>query len=165
MLFGKFWGPCWLFQIMIYGGLIWAATEHNTMQMVVQIQPRASLSLERTQITFAGPDEKRLIPSQEGPLHLTIKVRANALKSATLTILAESDLEGLGGSIPIQRVKWTAIGLVTSHGVLSRTKEQMVERYTASGIHQIRLMFALKNNGNLPPGTYVTFVNFTFTSP
>jgi hypothetical protein len=62
-------------------------------------------------------------------------------------------------------VEWTAMGSGTPHGVLSRTKEQMVERYTTSGIHQTQLMFALKNNGNLPQGTYLTFVNFTLTSP
>jgi hypothetical protein len=132
---------------------------------VVQIQPRASLSLERTQISFAGPEDQRLIPSQEGPVQLTVKVRAGAIKAATLNMLAESDLEGLGGSIPIQQVEWTAMGKGTAHGVLSRTNGQMVERYTTSGIHQTRLMFSLKNNGNLPPGTYFTFVNFTFTSP
>jgi len=165
MSLGKVWAACWLIQIMIHGGLIWAAEGRNTLQMAVQIQPRASLSLERTQITFAGPDDQGLIPSQEGPVQLTVKVRANAIKSATLNMLAESDLDGLGGSIPIQQVEWTAMGSGTAHGVLSRTNEQMVERYITSGIYQTRLMFALKNNGNLPPGTYLTFVNFTFTSP
>jgi len=165
MSFGKVWGVGWLFLTMIGGGLIWAAEDRNTLQMVVQIQPRASLSLERTQITFAGPEDQGLIPSQAGPVQLTLKVRANAIKSATLNMLAESDLEGLGGSIPIQQVEWTALGPGTSRGVLSRTNEQPVERYTTSGVHQTRLMFALKNTSNLPPGTYATFVNFTFTSP
>lgn len=165
MSFAKVWGACWFLLIMIGGSLLWAAEGRNTLQMVAQIQPRASLSLERTQITFAGPEDQRLIPSLEGPVQLTVKVRASAIKSATLNMLAESDLEGLGGSIPIQQVEWTAMGSGTAHGVLSRTNEQMVERYTTSGSHQTRLMFALKNNGNLPPGTYLTFVNFTFTSP
>ena len=165
MSFGKLWGACWFLLIMIGGGWIWAAEDRNTLQMMVQIQPRASLSLERTQISFGGPEDQGLIPSQEGPVQLTVKVRASAIKSATLNMLAESDLEGLAGSIPIQQVEWTAMGSGTAHGVLSRTNEQMVERYTTSGIHQTRLMFALKNNGNLPQGTYLTFVNFTFTSP
>lgn len=165
MSFAKSLGVCWLIHIMIYGGLIWAAENLNTLQMVVKIQPRASLSLDRTQITFAGPEDQGLIPSQEGQVHLTAKVRANAIMSATLNMMAESDLEGLAGSIPIQQVKWTAMGSGTTHGVLSRTNEQMVERYITSGIYQTSLMFALKSNGNLPPGTYLTFVNFTINSP
>ena len=68
----------WFFVMMISGGLVWAAENRNTLQMVVQIQPRASLSLERTQITFAGPEDQGLIPSQEGPVQLTVKVRASA---------------------------------------------------------------------------------------
>lgn len=165
MSFDKVLGACWFLLIMIGGGLVWAAEDRNTLQMVVQIQPRASLSLERTQISFGGPEDQGIIPSQEGPVQLTVKVRANAIKSATLNMLAESDLEGLGGTIPIQQVEWTAMGSGTTNGVLSRTDAQMVERYTTSGIHQTRMMFALKNNSNLPQGTYLTFVNFTFTSP
>ncbi len=165
MSFGKVWGACWLLLIMIGGGLVWAAEDRSTLQMVAQIQPRASLSLERTQITFAESEDQRMIPSQEGPVQLTVKVRAKAIKSAALNMLAESDLEGVGGSIPIQQVEWTALGPGTAHGVLSRTDSQMVERYNTGGIHQTRLMFALRNNGKFPPGTYATFVNFTFTSP
>jgi hypothetical protein len=164
MLFAKILIVCWLILIM-RGDLVCGAEGRNTLQIVAQIQPRASLSLTRTQITFAEPEDQRLIPSLEGPVQLTVKVRASAIKSATLNMLAESDLEGLAGSIPIQQVEWTARGSGTAHGVLSRTNEQMVERYITSGIHQTQLLFALKNNGNLPPGTYLTFVNFTFTSP
>ena len=46
MSFGKGWGACWLIQIMIYGGSVWAAEDRNILQIVAQIQPRASLSLE-----------------------------------------------------------------------------------------------------------------------
>src|SRR5208282_5632401 len=95
MSFGKVGAACCLIQIMIHGGLIWAAEGRNTLQMAVQIQPRASLSLEGTQITFADPadpDHPSLIPSREGVVQLTVKVRANAIKSATLNMLAESDL-------------------------------------------------------------------------
>ena len=165
MSYGKVLGACWLIQVMICGGSIWAAENRNTLQILVPIQPRASLSLKRTQITFAGPEDRRLIPSQEGPVQLTVKVRANAIKPATLNMMAESDLEGPGGTIPIQQIEWTAMGSGTAHGALSRTNEQMVERYITSGIYQTRLMFAMKNNGNLPPGAYLTFVNFTLTSP
>ena len=165
MSFGKVWGACWLFLMLSGGGLVWAGEDRNTLQMVAQIQPRASLSLERTHITFAGPEDQRLIPSQEGPVQLTVKVRANAIKSTSLNMLAESDLEGLGSSIPIQQVEWTATGQGTAQGVLGRTNEQMVERYITSGIHQTRVMFALRNNGDHSPGAYAAFVNFTLTSP
>lgn len=66
---------------MIGGGSLWAAEERKTLRLLAQIQPRASLSLERTQISFAGAEDQRVIPSQEGPVQLTVKVRASASRS------------------------------------------------------------------------------------
>lgn len=161
----RVWVVCWLLVIMIGANFIWAAEERKTLRLMAQIQPRASLSLDRAQISFAGTEDQGVIPSQEGPVQLTVKVRASTSRSTTLNMRAESDLEGLGGSIPIQQVEWTAKGRGTGKGTLSRTNEQMVDRWTTSGIHQTLLHFVLKNNGNLPPGRYATFVNFTLTSP
>jgi hypothetical protein len=165
MLCGKTWLACCLLVITIGGGFAWAAEQQKSIQLLTQIQPRASLSLERTPITFVGTGGRQVILTQEDPVQVTGKVRVSASRPATLNIRAESDLEGPGGSIPIQQVEWTARGSETGNGVLSRTNGQMVDRWTTSGIHQTQIQFVLKNNGNLPAGRYATFVDFTVTSP
>jgi hypothetical protein len=165
MSFSKTGVACGFLAIMIGGGSVWAAEDRKTIQVVALIQPRASLSLDRTRITFAGTEGQQTIPSQEDPVQVTAKVRANPSRPATLNMRAESDLEGLGGSIPVQQVEWTAQGSGTGRGFLSRTNEQMVGHWTASGIHQTQLQFVLQSNGTLPPGSYATVVDFTLTSP
>ncbi len=158
------WAACWLV-LLFCGDLAWAAESQSVLHMQAQIQPRASLSLSRTQISFNGGEDQPLIPSQEAPLQVTVKVRAGASRSITLNLRAESDLEGLSGAIPIDRVQWTAQGSRTSTGVLSKTGEQMVDRWTNSGIFQTLLQFALKNDGAVLPEIFSTFVDLTLASP
>ena len=146
---------------------IWLGRQktRTVLQLQAQIQPRASLSLNRTQISFNGREDQRIIPSQEDPVQVTVKVRAGPSRPITLNMRAESDLEGLSGVIPINRVQWTSQGSRTATGLLSKTGEQMVDRWTSSGIFQTLLQFALKNDGNLLPESCSTFVNFTLASP
>ena len=158
------WIACWLV-LLFCGDLAWATETRKVLQLEAQIQPRASLSLSRTQISFDGREDQRIIPSQEEPVQVTVKVRAGPSRAITLNVRAESDLEGLSGAIPIDRVQWTAQGTRTSTGVLSKTAEQMVDRWTHSGIFQTLLQFALKNDGNFLPGICSTFVDFTLASP
>ena len=65
MSLSKICGACLLLVIMLGGSFGWAAEVHKPLQLLTQIRPRASLSLERTQISFAGPEDQGLIPSQE----------------------------------------------------------------------------------------------------
>jgi hypothetical protein len=157
------WVACWLV-ILCCGDLAWAAESQSVLQMQAQIQPRASLSLSRTQISFDGSEAQPLIPSQ-APVQVTVKVRAGASRAITLNLRAESDLEGLSDAIPISQVGWTAQGSSTMSGILSTTREQVVDRWTSSGIFQTLLQFALKNDGNVPPGIFSTFVDLTLASP
>ena len=98
-------------------------------------------------------------------MQVTAKVRAGPSGPIILNVRAESDLEGLSGAIPIDRVQWTAQGSRTSTGILSKTGEQMVDRWTNSGIFQTLLQFALKNDGTFLPEICSTFVDFTIASP
>ncbi len=158
------WIACFLV-LLFCGDLAWATEVRQVLLMEAPIQPRASLSLSRTQISFDGSEGQRIIPSQEEPVQITVKVRTGPPKSVILNVRAESDLEGLSGAIPISRVQWTAQGSTTSTGVLSKTAEQIVDRWTHSGIFQTLLQFALKNDGNSLPEICSTFVDFTLTSP
>lgn len=158
------WIVCFL--VLLFCGDLAGATEtRKGLQLEARIQPRASLSLSRTQVSFDGRENQRIIPSQEEPVQVTVKVRTGPPKSVILNVRAESDLEGLSGAIPINQVQWTAQGSATSTGILSKTAEQIVDRWTHSGIFQTLLQFALKNDSNSPPEICSTFVDFTLTSP
>lgn len=164
MVPGKTLGVC-LGLLMLLGACAWAAEGRQALQLAAQVQPRASLSLNRTQITFAGDEDRATTPSREGQVQVTVKVRAGPHRAATLNMRAESDLEGPGGLIPVRQVAWTAQGAGTGNGVLSRDAAQQVSRWTSSGIHQTRLQFVLKKDGYFSPGDYQTFVNFTLSCP
>jgi hypothetical protein len=155
----------WLLAVMISGDCAWAAEQQKALQLMTNIQPRASLSLNRTQISFTSKADQRLISSQEGPVQITVKVRASASKSMTLNMRAETDLEGNNGYIPIKQVEWTTQGSKITRGSLSTSQDQMVAQWNTSGIHQTSLQFMLKNESKLPPGQHAAFVNFTLTSP
>ena len=118
------WVVCWLV-ILCCSNLAWATETRKALQLKARIQPRASLSLSRTQISFDGRADQRIIPSQEEPVQVTVKVRTGPPKSVILNVRAESDLEGLSGAILINRVQWTAQGSKTSTGTLSKTAEQI----------------------------------------
>jgi hypothetical protein len=145
-------------------GLSWAAESQKTLQLVVKIIPRASLSLDQTQITFVGYEDQKIIPSQEGPMTVMAKGRANLMNPLTLTISANSDLEGSQGRIPIQQVQWTYQGQNSKSRALSRG-DQVVGFWNKSGEHRGELQFVLKNNGSLAPGDYAGSVTLTLSSP
>ncbi len=146
-------------------GLAWGVEDHQTLQLVARIQPRVALSLDQSQLTFAGSEDQALIPAQEGAVQVTARGRAGASRPLTLTMQAASDLEGAAGSIPIQQVSWLARGGAAATGFLSRTEPQLIGRWAAGGVYTAQLQFSLRNNGSFLPGDYAAAVNFTLSSP
>jgi len=165
MLAVKVLVACWLVLLTLGPQLAGAASDRKSLQLVARIQPRASLSLNPSQITFVGSEDQPLITTLEGPVQVTVNVRASTSRPATLHMRAESDGESTGGGLPLQQVKWTAAGGEEKTGVLSQAQEQLVGRWAASGVHKTELQFVLKNDGRLLPGEYQTLVSFTLTSP
>lgn len=151
--------------LLIEAGTVWAAEDSKTIQIAAHIRPRASLTLSRTLITFAGEENQQVIQAQEGPLQVKAKGRASESQPLTLTARADSDLQGAAASIPISLVQWTAQGEGLRNGALNRFSDQLVGRWTKSGVNQGQMEFVLKNNGNLLPGDYATSVTLTLVSP
>jgi hypothetical protein len=148
-----------------YFGLAWAAEAQKTIQLLARILPRASLSLDRAQITFVGYEDQALIPSQEGPVTVMAKGRSNPMNPLTLTVRAASDLESSQGHIPIQQVKWTYQGQGSTSGALTSARDQVVGFWTKGGVNRGALQFILNNNGHLAPGDYAGAVTLTLFSP
>jgi hypothetical protein len=146
-------------------GLSWAAEAQKTIQLLARILPRASLSLDRTQITFVGYGDQAVIPSQEGPLAVMAKGRGNPMNPLTLTVRATSDLESSQGHIPIQQVQWTYQGQGSTSGALTIARDQVVGLWTKGGVNRGALQFVLNNNGHLAPGDYAGAVILTLSSP
>ena len=154
-----------LFIILIIGGTAWGVEDQKKLQLVARIQPRASLSLDRTLVTFVGNEDQSVIRAQGGPVQVTVKGRASSGQPLTLTLRSESDLESPITRLPIQQVQWRAQGNGSKNGTLNRVKEQSVSLWTDSGVHKCQIDFALKNEGNLVPGDYAASVTLTLSSP
>ncbi len=143
----------------------WAAESHKSVQMLARILPRASLSLDRSQITFVGYEDQTIIPAQEGPLRIMAKGRGSPSQPLTLTVRADADLEGGAGRIPIHQVQWQKQGKGFTSGALNRGHDQLVARWTGGGVHQGGVEFFLKNDQRLAPGDYRGAVILTLASP
>lgn len=165
-MLGFSYGWAWL-MIMVLSALdsAWAAEDCKNLQIIAHIRPRASLSLSHTQITFAGEEDQPVIPALEGAVQVTAKGRASETQPLTLTVRADSNLQGAAAEIPVSLVQWTAQGEGLRNGVLNRNRDQLVGRWTKSGVNQGQLEFVLKNNNNLVPGDYATSITLTLSSP
>lgn len=151
--------------LLVACGSAWAAEDRQSLQIIAHIRARASLSLSHTQITFAGEEDQPVIPALEGAVQVTAKGRASETQPLTLTVRADSDLQGAAGEIPISLVQWTARGDGLRNGALNRNRDQLVGRWTKSGVNQGQLEFFLQNNGKLVPGDYAASVTLTLSFP
>jgi hypothetical protein len=151
--------------LLVEVGLSWAAESQKSIQLVARILPRASLSLDRTQVTFLGYEDQAVIPNQEGPVTVMAKGRGNTTNPLNLTVRANSDLESADNRIPIQQVQWTFRGQGFTSQALQRASDQLVARWISSGVHRGELQFVLNNNGRLSPGDYTGSVTLTLSSP
>ena len=159
------WVLLLLIGLVLEIGFAWAAESHKTVQMLARILPRASLSLDRSQITFVGYEDQAVIPSQEGPLKIMAKGRGAQSNPLTLTVRADTDLAGAQGRIPIQQVQWHKQGQGFTSGALNRGSDQLVARWTGGGVYQGGVEFYLKNDKGLAPGDYRGSVILTLASP
>jgi hypothetical protein len=145
--------------------LSWAAECQKSIQLLARILPRASLSLDRTQVTFLGYEDQAVIPNQGGPVTVMAKGRGNPTNPLNLTIRANSDLEGAQGRIPIQQVQWTYQSQGITSRALQRASDQEVALWASSGVHCGELQFVLNNDSLLTPGDYTGSVTLTLSSP
>jgi hypothetical protein len=143
----------------------WSAQSQKTIQLVARILPRASLSLDRSQVTFVGHEDQAVIPNLEGPLAIIAKGRGNRANPLSLSVRANSDLEGALGHIPIHQVSWTYQGQGAASQALQRARDQVVALWTTNGVHRGQLQFVLNNQGHLAPGEYSGSVTLTLSSP
>jgi hypothetical protein len=74
----KLFGIWLLSLVLLGGGTAWSMEDQKTPRMVAHIHPRASLSLDRTLVTFEGYEDQSVIRAQEGPLQVIVKGRASS---------------------------------------------------------------------------------------
>jgi hypothetical protein len=165
MLSAKWLGVLALIGWLLAAGLTWAAESQKVIQLSARILPRASLSLDRNQITLVGYEDQKIIADPQGPVQIMAKGRVGVDQPLTLTVRANSDLEGGEGRIPIQQVQWSQDGKGFMSGILDRSRDQLVGRWTTGGAHPGGVQFFLKNDQSLTPGEYTGSVTLTLTSP
>lgn len=141
------------------------AEARQSLKLVARILPRASLSLSHDQITFVGNEDQAVIPSQEGPVQVTVKGRGKAGFPLELSIGAASDLEGSGGRIPSSRVACSFNGEGASGGGVLGRERQVLARWSRNGLHTGNLRCVLNNPQCLVPGDYEASAVLTLMSP
>ncbi len=151
--------------LLVEVGLSRSAETQKPIQLLARILPRASLSLDRTQVTFLGYEDQAVIPNQGGPVTVMAKGRGNPANPLNLTVCADSDLESAQDRIPIQQVQWTYRGQGFKSQALQRASDQLVALWSSSGVHRGELQFVLNNNGRLSPGDYTGSITLTLSSP
>jgi hypothetical protein len=165
MLTARLVGVLALMGWLMAPGLSSAAESQKVMQLSARILPRASLSLDRNHIALVGYEDQKVIADPQGPVQITAKGRAGINQPLTLTVRADSDLEGFQGRIPIQQVKWRQEGSGFLSGTLDRSRDQLLGRWATGGAHPGGIEFFLRNDAGLTPGEYTGAVTLTLTSP
>jgi hypothetical protein len=165
MLTARSWVPVLLIALLLESSFAWAAESHKSVQILARILPRASLTLDRSQITFEGYEDQAVIPALAGPLKIMAKGRGSRSNPLTLTVRADADLTGAAGRIPVQQVQWHKQGPGFISGALNRGHDQLVALWTGGGVYRGGVEFYLQNNNRLTPGDYRGSVTLTLASP
>lgn len=143
------------------------AQDQKNLTINATVNARAKLTLSVTAINFpdADPDATPSLAANENPVGVTANVRTGSGSTATLTVLANSDLVSGSDSIGIGNVSWTATGSGFVNGVLSKTTAQNVGSWTGSGVRTGTLNFFLANSWDYATGNYSATATFTLTAP
>ena len=75
----------WIACLLLTSPSAGAETRHS-LKLVAHFLPRASLSLSHSQLTFVGYEDRAVIPSQEGPVPVTVKDRTSPGSSLVFSL-------------------------------------------------------------------------------
>lgn len=144
-----------------------AVTDTKPLTINAIVSPRAKLTLGVAAINFpdADPSTTPSVAATENPVSVDSQVRTGAASTATLTVLAASDLTSGANTIAITNVTWTATGAGYVAGTMSTSAAQTVGSWTGSGDRSGTLSFFLTNSWSYATGSYTANSTFTLTAP
>ena len=138
-----------------------------TATLSASLGGRAKLMLSSTTVTFpdADPDAVPLIPAATGPLTVTVKARAGAGSTVSLTVSAVDDLRSGTFTIPVSTLTWTAAGAGFVNGTVSQAVAQTLGTWSGSGVNVGTQTYRFQNSWIYAPGTYTLLLYYTLTAP
>ncbi len=141
--------------------------QRGTTLLLVNIPAQARLSFSATSVTFpdADPTSTPLVASV--PVDITVTVRARVQRNAqvTLTVQSTDDLRSGVTVLPAALITWTTTGAGFAGGTLSRSAQQLVGRWTGSGIKVGTQNYRFENRWTHPTGVYSATLVYTLASP
>ncbi len=145
-----------------------APEQTGPLTVNMAVSARAKLTLGASAINFpdADPDTTPSIPANENPVTVTAKVRTGVSTTATLTHRSSGDLTaGLGITIPISNVSWTATGAGYVGGTMSSSSNVPAGSWTGSGIYSGAFNYSIANSWTYATGNYTVSTTYTLTAP
>ena len=132
----------------------------------VTVSARAKLTLGAASIAFPDADPDVSPSLVATPLSIAVKARTSSGGAVTLTVQADGPLTaGVGITIPISALTWTAGGAGYVAGTANSTTAQSVGAFTGSNNHAGTQTFALANSWAYTIGTYSAKLNYTLSAP
>jgi hypothetical protein len=144
-----------------------AAQVAVTATLSASLGGRAKLTLSSSTVTFpdADPDSVPLISPATGPLTVTVKARASAGSTVSLTVAAVDDLRSGTFTIPVSTLTWTGAGAGFVNGTVSRAVAQTLGTWSGSGVNVGTQTYRFQNSWIYAPGTYTLVLYYTLTAP
>ena len=159
--------------ILIGAGAAWgASTATKDVTLSATVSSSAKLTLATSTISFpdGDPDAALPIAATENPAVVTAKVKTGSASTATLKVLAATDLTSGTDTIDITNVTSTATnttGSFFSAGpvIWSKTGEGATVGQGNSGSYAGTFNWFLANSWDYATGSYTTTAKYTLTAP
>ncbi|MGB9862681.1 MAG: hypothetical protein ACPLPQ_02615 [Candidatus Saccharicenans sp.] len=132
------------------------------LSVIVPVRFNLEISSPFVSFTRAGlVTERQLIPANEGPMKLDLKIIGSQSANINIWLVASSDLrdQNTGYTIPVEAISWKAEGTGFYDGRLSKSAPALVARLSGSGSFTGNLYFYFDDDPKTyAPGTYQTVV-------
>jgi hypothetical protein len=153
-------------------GAAWGASATANVTLSATVNSSAKLSLATNTITFpdADPDTVLSIPANENGSVVTAKVKTGSATTATLNVLASTDLKSGSDTIPITNITSKATnttGTFFSAGPVtwSTTSPGALVGQGKSGSYTGTISWFLANSWDYATGSYTATATYTLTAP
>jgi hypothetical protein len=159
--------------LLIGAGAAWGANSTANVNLSATVSSTAKLTLDTTTITFPDkdPDVVASIPANENGAIVTAKVKTgSSANSATLKVVAATDLKSGSDTIPITNVTSTATNttgsfFTASPGAWTTTAPGLTVGQGNSGSYSGSFSWFLANSWTYPIGSYAATATYTLTAP
>lgn len=143
---------------------LFSQSDEAPLNLSVIVPVRFNLEVSSSLISFTRAGlvtESQLIPANEGPIKLVLKIIGSQSANINIWLVASSDLrdQSTGYTIPVEAISWKAEGTGFYDGRLSKSAPALVARLSGSGIFTGNLYFYFDDDPKtFAPGTYQTVV-------